>query len=199
VARASGGVDYHLKKLFFDRQLVEALIGKKSAKAMGRALAKVRLRAMHSMKPKGKARRRPKRDTGKAFEKWAEEIQNQPVSPAGSPPFLHSNNHVTSLRNIWFGLDNSTVHEIRGVVGALKLNGRQGAIPGLHEHGGQQLIQEQRIGREWIPLGRINKRSSNPKFLRRRMATYPARPFMQPALEKEQDNFPDLWLRAGAA
>lgn len=191
-------VDVSVKRMFLDTKLVENLIGKKSAKELRVAMSRVRLRAMHSMKKKGRARRPPKNQGGKAYLRWVEEVQNQPVSAPGTPPFCHSDDSVRSLRNIWFALDNSSRDEIRGVVGPLRLNGSQGAIPGLLEKGGSQLIREKRVGKHWIPLGKAGRGRSGSKRTRVRMATYAARPFMQPALQKESPKIPSLWARGAA-
>lgn len=185
-------VDVSVKRMFLDTKLVEGLIGKKSAAALRKAMSRIRLRAMHSMRKKGKARRPPKNQGGKAFLRWADEVQNQPVSAPGSPPFVHSDDSVRTLRNIWFALDNSSAVEIRGVVGPLKLNGNQGAVPSLMERGGSQKIRERRIGKHWIPVGRVNG-SSSGRLTRVRTANYPARPFMQPAMTKEAPKLPSLW------
>ena len=146
-----GVVDASLKRMFFDTRLVENLIGKKNANAIGKALARVRLRARQSMKQKGKARKAPKRQGGKAWLKWIEEVQNSPVSPPGSPPFAHSNDPNASLRNIWFGLDTSNRNELSGIVGPMRLNQQayiggvmmaSAAVPKTLEFGGTIGIRE---------------------------------------------------------
>lgn len=150
----SGLVDVQLKRMFFDTKLVENLIGKKSANAIGKAMARVRLRAMHSMKQKGKARKPPKNQGGKAYLRWLEEVQNSPVSSPGSPPFTHTSDPIASLRNIWFGLDTSNRNELSGIVGPLRLNQKQyqggvmlasGSVPNVMEFGGTIGIREKLV------------------------------------------------------
>jgi hypothetical protein len=164
------------------------------------------------MKTKGRARRPPKRQGGKAYKRWMDEVMNQPVSPAGFPPFVHSDDHVRSLRNIWFALDNTSSTDIHGVVGPLRLNGNQGSVPSLHEKGGSRSIAEvlhehwtfdegthkRLVSSEWVPATLIGRRNRMNAKKRTRTARYPARPFMQPALTKEAPKFPALWLGMAA-
>lgn len=199
MARA-GVVDIQLKKMFLDRKLVEDIMGKKSAKALRIALSRVRKRAQHSMKTKGAARRRPKRDKGKAFDRWMLEVTQQPASPPGTPPFVHSTSSVETLRNIWFGVE-FTSGTVQGIVGPLALNKMQklngvvarGTVPRLHEKGGTATIREKRVGKSWHPIGR-RVRPGQP--VRSRQATYPKRPFMLPALQAEAPKLPKLWTGA---
>jgi hypothetical protein len=227
--------------MFFDTKLVEGLIGKKNAKAIGKAMARVRLRAMHSMKQKGKGRKPPKNQSGKAYLRWLEEVQNSPVSPPGSPPFSHTSDPVVSLRNIWYALDTSNRNELSGIVGPLRLNQKayqggvmlaSGSVPKVMEFGGTIGIREKleniaegiraprkgpkrnlsarqrqamiaRIkanptasgvfvaGQAWVRMGRRKPVAGQPT--RVRIATYPKRPFMGPALKAEAPKFPSLW------
>jgi hypothetical protein len=201
----SGVIDITAKKMFLDTKLVEGLIGKKNAKALRIAMSRVRLRAMHSMKRKGKARRPPKSGKGKAFERWAEEIQNAPVAPAGSPPFAHSDDSVRSLRAIWFALDTSGGN-FDGIVGPRKLHGGRGSVPKLLEGGGSQRIDEVLLANykfdgkrryvassEWVRANTFKSRNRAGMKKRVRTARYAPHPFMQPALAKEAPRFPSLW------
>jgi hypothetical protein len=158
-AMKTAGVQFKAKKFFFDRKLVQDLLGKKSAKALGKAGSFVQRRSRSSL------RRRKK------------------TSSPGQPPSVHSNDSVATLKNIWFALDPGSLSV---VVGPLKLNqggeSSAGTIPALHEFGGRLAIKDSR-GRRKRTQGQV------------RIANYPARPFMQPALEKEAPNFPSLWLR----
>lgn len=96
-------------------------------------------------------------------------------SAAGSPPSVHSSSNYATLKNILFSYDpkNDSV-----VVGPVKLNLRRAnrlrsmTVPQLHEFGGTvQVIS-----------------SKGP-----RTATYPARPFMKPALLAEAPKFAGLF------
>ena len=203
-----GLLDVKAKNFFLDTKLVEGLIGKKSAKSLHIALSRVRLRAMHSMRKKGRARRPPKHQGGKAFLRWQEEVTSSPVSAPGSPPFAHSENQVTSLRNIWFALDNTSATEVSGVVGPLRLNQygtlngvvTKGSVPRVHEKGGTARVQEWLFnvpGHKWRWVRGKGPRRGN--IVRRtRIATYPPRPFMQPALTKESPKIAAIWGRSVA-
>lgn len=175
-----------IKKVFFDRSQVVSWIGKKKAAFLGHAGGYVRRVARNSMKLKGKAR---KKNTTKRALREAIEL---PASAPGTPPNVHSENEVTSLRNIQYGLNESR----EGVlVGPLALNGNRGRVPGLQERGGSQMITEKLVGRKWVPTGRRAARPGQPT--RRRAAKYPPRPFMQPALVKSVPKFPSLFFSAG--
>lgn len=179
-------VKAEIKKVFFDRSQVVSWIGKKQASFLNHAGGYVRRIARNSMKRKGKAR---KKNTTKLALREAVEL---PASAPGSPPNVHSDNEVTSLRNIQYGL-NATRDGV--LVGPLALNGSQGSVPGLQERGGSQMITEKLVGRQWVPTGKRAARPGQPT--RRRMAKYPARPYMQPALEKSVPKFPSMFFSAG--
>lgn len=51
-------------------------------------------------------------------------------------------------------------------------------------------------GTKWVPLGRGAKKGQPTRV---RSATYPARPFMGPAVAKTRDKFKDLWFTNAAA
>lgn len=87
-------------------------------------------------------------------------------SPAGSPP----SSHVGLLKKlIYFGYDQSSKSV---VIGPERLNSGKGQAPALLEYGGTTTIK------------------SGDK---RRRAVYRARPFMGPAMEKEQPKLPAMW------
>lgn len=118
-------VKFGAKNMFFDRKLVEQLIGKQAARALGRCGAFVRTKARSLLR------------------------RRKAVSAPGSPPSVHSKDQFASLKNIWFALDRSTLQMI---VGPVRLNVysltregsgpgaqnvfTQGAVPGVLEHGG---------------------------------------------------------------
>lgn len=196
----SFGVSVDIKNSFFDRAAVSAWIGKKQAAFLNRAGGYVRRVARNSMKKKGKARNNGQKLVGKARARWEKEVHDTPSSPAGTPPYVHSDSDVTTLRNIQYGLgdDRESV-----IVGPLRLNQKStingvkasGTVPALHEFGGTRTILEKRVGRNWVPMGRRKPRPGQP--VRKRQANYPARPYMKPALEKTAPKFPSLFLRAG--
>jgi hypothetical protein len=171
---------------FFDRPKVLAALDRAKRKQLSKAGAFIRRRARSSMR------------------------RRKGVSAAGSPPSAHSPD--PSLKTIFFAYDSrrDTV-----VVGPVKLNQKISAVkpdltvPSLMERGGTATIREFR----WVADGsrmiaadqqqtawrRVDLRRSQrprPGFryqLRDRKATYPARPFMGPALAAESKNFPDLF------
>jgi hypothetical protein len=197
----SFGVQADIKGVFFDRPAVVAAVGRQGAAFLNRAGGYVRRVARNSMKKKGKARAQPK-GQGAAFKRWEKEIATTPASPPGTPPFAHSESNVTTLRNIQYGFDR--IHE-SVLVGPLQLNQKStingvtgaGTVPQLHEFGGSRQVLEKKVGNSWVPLGRQRPRPGQP--VRRRMAKYPARPFMYPALRKSVPRFPSLFLRQGVA
>lgn len=88
-------------------------------------------------------------------------------APPGSPP----SSHMGLLKKfIFFGFD---PEQNSVVIGPTRLNRRgRGEAPSLLEYGGQTTLA--RRGR-------------------RVRATYPARPYMGPAFEKEQPKLPAMW------
>lgn len=92
-------------------------------------------------------------------------------SKPGNPPFYWDQPGLTFNKSILFAHDaaNQTM-----VVGPIA--GRHGKLGALHEFGGSQKIKVMDNGKE-----------------KSVMATYPARPFMQPALDKSQDKIAEFW------
>lgn len=199
-------LDIKIKELFFDRLPVKAQLDKDQLRFLRNAGGFARKTARNSMKRKGKARKPPKNMNGRAYAKWLEEAVRQPASPPGTPPFAHTDSKVETLKNILFafGGKNSVL------VGPVGLNGKRGSLPALHEYGGTQGISEKLIGasagdkravvrssRRWVPVGRRKPAPGQPT--RRRQATYPARPYMAPAMAKTQSKFKDLWFTSAAS
>jgi len=207
------------KQFFFDQQKVIDQVGKDRARFLRNIGRYVQRTARNSMKRKGKARKPPKNMNGRGYERWLLEVQNQPASPAGSPPFVHTDSAITTLKNILFAFGGKD----SVIVGPVGLNGNRGSLPALHEYGGSQQIREKLVsftdeviidgpagrdskgkftkaprkivkGRRWAPLGKRGARPGQPT--RRRNATYPARPFTGPAVAKTRSNskFKDLWF-----
>lgn len=176
----------NIKKFFFDRAVVVRAMDKVTRGALSKAGSFVRRRAQTSMgyrKPGG------------------------PPSPPGSPPFARrggggkGKGRGPLLRKfLYFGYDPST-HSV--VVGPVRL-GRSDA-PTIEEFGGTTIRQkivrvatrkatptQSAAFRRKIKLGQI-KTSKAPR--KTYVATYPARPFMGPALKKEvaAGNIPSQW------
>ena len=148
----SFGVTYKVKSLFFDRELVKREVGKLNAAALSKIGAFVRLRARQSMR------------------------RRKSASPPGQPPSAQSRDPVATLKNILFSYDRANVSV---VIGPVRLNGRQGSVPALHEFGGTATV-------------RRPARRGRPALVGQ--ARYPARPFMGPALAAEAPQFPSLWV-----
>lgn len=138
--------------------------------------------------------------SGKFGRRVIREVQNPKPSPPGSPPFTHTpeSGHQASYlgfrRNLWYYYDQST-HSV--VVGPSK-KGRM--IPYLHEFGGTlklktwafiPQIKTLRGGMKSpiimkLPAGQMPRDQSRWRPMRsfeHKSTTYPARPFMKPAME----------------
>jgi hypothetical protein len=180
------------KDFFFDRLKVIEQVDKDQLRFLRNAGGFARRTARNSMKRRGKARTPPKNMNGRAYQKWLLEVEKQPASPAGTPPFTHTDSAVTTLKNILFAFGGKD----SVIVGPVGLNGSKGSIPALHEYGGTAHIPEkqvtfQRGGSKWVPRGR---RVRPGQQTRKRSAKYPARPFMAPAVAKTQSKFKNLWF-----
>jgi hypothetical protein len=99
------------------------------------------------------------------------------ASTPGSPPSAHSTDTVATLKNILFAYDRQRQSV---VIGPVRLNGSGGSVPALHEFGGTQTVRRFR-------------RQNGRNQLIPKLAHYPPRPFMGPALKAEAHNFPNLW------
>lgn len=176
-------VGAEIKRTFFDRRAVRQAVGKATANFYGKAGAFIRTTARSSMR------------------------RRKTPSMPGSPPSVHSRSKVATLRNIQFGYDFATDSL---VIGPLKLNQygirngikTTGTVPALHEYGGIAGILEKKMFNfdtgeiEWerTSFRGAEKAKRRGQKTRVRQATYPARPFMGPALEKEAPNFPNLFV-----
>jgi hypothetical protein len=170
---------FRLTKYFFDRAVVRKRIGEQRARFYRNAGGYARTVARRSMRRVGK--------------------NGRPSQP-GTPPKHHGGD--PSLRTILYGFDPSR-HSI--LIGPVLLNGSRRmnpTIPRLHEFGGRRQVREKLVptkqpgGRNWVPVGRRGARPGQP--VRIRLATFPPRPFMGPALEKTSAKFPQLWFGSGA-
>ena len=164
-------VTIKMRKFFFDRQAVAGRMSKANRRALSKAGAFIRRRARSSL------RRRKK-----------------PSAP-GQPPSVHTSDRVATLKNILFAYEPE--HESL-VVGPVKLNQTtflgpilgSTTVPQVHEFGTAIKVREVKVGKQW----RTGAKRVKPKQpVRVRSAQYPARPFMGPALEAEQDRIPDAW------
>jgi hypothetical protein len=171
---------------FFDRRKVISALEKGKRAALSKAGAFVMRRARSSIR-----------------------VRRKPSKP-GSPPSHHSEKGSLSLKTIWFYYDD---RRDSVVVGPIKFNQKISAVqpsltlPSLMEYGGTATISEYRWvvdatgwNSKWRRINMRRKpRTDNPRLrleTRNRKATYPARPFMAPALAAEAPNFPDLFLNS---
>ena len=160
------------KRFFFSAQAIEARINKREHRAMSKIGAHIRVAARQSIR------------------------RRKSISSPGSPPSAHSSDKVASLKNILFAYEPDN-HGV--VVGPVRLNqvnlsaGRKSVtVPAIHEYGGTVHIQEERWksskgDTKWWRRD-LRRNASASKEYRVRAATYPARPFMGPALVKERSS-----------
>ena len=175
----------HMTDYFFDRQAVIDRMSKANRQALSKAGAFIRRRARTSLR------------------------RRKSTSPPGSPPSVHSDDSIATLKNILFAYE---PHSESLVVGPVRLNqvedswidlGRT-TVPQLHEFGDIARVLEWSWdgGRTWSRRDRRFRHTSRKRkevyhFIeRRRRARYRARPFMGPALEAERPNIPDAWTGA---
>jgi hypothetical protein len=180
-------ITYRVRNSFFDRPAVVGRLTIARRKALTKAGAYVRKRARSSMR------------------------RRKSASKPGSPPSAHESGSAPSLKTILFAYD----EQIDGVVvGPVKLNRyingveARSTVGALHEFGETANISEHRYmpdGSGWMPQTTVMewRRTDRRRSLRirpglrleqrKRVAQYPKRPFMAPALAAEQSKFPDLF------
>lgn len=166
-----------VKGLFFDRAVVIKAMSKATLRALSKAGAFIRTRARSSM-------RRRKR-----------------ASTPGTPPSAHGGAQLKTL--LFFSFDPSTKSVVVGPVPFAR-----GEAPNLNEFGGQVQRKRSVVVRSGPPRKASPRQAAAfkrkvrtgqviPKALPRKLvqqkATYPPRPFMAPALEKERHNLPARW------
>jgi hypothetical protein len=164
-------IEARMKHFFFDRKAVKD--------------------AMHDIERKGLSK------AGAHIRTTAKRIQRRrkSVSMPGTPPSAHSKDKVATLKNIWFVYEPQN-HGV--VIGPLKLErsrmmGPQlgsNTVPALHEFGANVPFRETRLGTRWV----TGARPRPGKRTRVRVAHYPARPYMGPALEKNLDAIPKAFV-----
>jgi hypothetical protein len=169
-----------VKRSFFDRPEIIAKIGQRVAKGLNRAGGAVKVTAQRSLRKRKKA------------------------SSPGMPPTRRTE-MGRGLSAILYGFDGRD----SVVIGPVKINGSSGldpttTIPGLHERGESASIREFRVvslrGQPpaWrrATRRRVRLRPGERLEQRRRSVKYPARPFMQPALEKIKPRLPKLFANS---
>lgn len=166
-------VELKVTRLFFDRKEVIDAVGRARAAALSKAGAFVRTAARSSIRKRKRA------------------------SAPGQPP----SSHVGLLKNFIFFSFDPIPKSV--VVGPEKLNQRAfigqnlivGTVPHVLEFGGTEGIREKRLSRgKWTAMGHRRPRPGQKTRVRR--ARYRARPFMNPALEREAPKFADLWANS---
>lgn len=150
----TSGLTFSITRQFFDRKAVIAMLDKKRSKALGKQGAFLRNAAIFSIKKKS----RPKRPSQDAAKRQRALEKFQAPSPPGSPPF--SRGPKPNLRSIYYAYDGGSDSV---VVGPVRLNTKINAAA-VHEHGQAVMIR---------------RRGKPP-----RLARYPKRPFMGPALTR---------------
>lgn len=142
-------------------------------------------------------------DRRKVLQRLAE-IRSRDGSPAGSPPFTHvASGHPLGFRTNLYNAFDPTARA--GIAGPLR-RGSLWWIPQLHEFGGSNTLEAfalnskfadskrppiitwvgrgTNLGSNWMPLGKT------------RTVTYPARPFMRPALASSAAKIEDCFREA---
>jgi hypothetical protein len=200
-------VSYRVKDAFFDRGPVITALDKATLRVMRRAGAAVRLRARRSL-------RRRKRVSAPGSPPSVH--SRDPVATLRNILFAYdSAAHRTIVGPVGLNQVNDTASRGRVTLPELHEYGGQLAIrewrfkqvAHLEEWAGWKNFPTtakfdrrwKREDRRW--QNRAKARGRHSLFdlgveRRIRMATYPARPFMRPALEKEMPRFPNLFHRA---
>jgi len=163
-----------INETFFDRSHVKAMMDKNTEKILGKAGWAVRLRAMRSLRRVKPTKKDPKGD--------------RPSKP-GKPPY-HRMPGDLGLRRILYGFVQDGPNQ-GVIIGVRRLNTKTyGSItvPRLHEFGATvQRTRYELFGKTslWYPAkARVNPSLAQHVKQIRSMATYPARPYMRPAMMK---------------
>ncbi len=172
-----------VKDMFFDRARVINTIRAEDRRRLSKIGAYVRQRARTDVL------KRPPKSKRSLF----------PPSAPGSPPHVHSNDSFATLRNILFALNSDWESVIIGPRGvpSLKLSGAsRPTVPALMEFGGKATITETLLNGEWVPGNRTTGDAETAETRKRRVS-YPKRPFMSVALQREvaAGTIPDIWKR----
>ena len=202
--------------MFFDRAAVQNALSDMEWKSLSKASMRIKDHAKRSIKKMGRARpllkiqkANPGLDltsilkqpgvagrTKRAVIQRIREIKMKPPSAPGTPPHTHvPYGHMLGFRrNLWNFYD-ATSHS--AVVGPSR-KGRM--LPYLHEFGGQQTMVTWVYKPKWAgsmkaPIVWKREASERPRdpsrwlvTQQRQTVTYPARPYMDPALMKAVRN-----------
>lgn len=203
-------------EMFFDRAAIKASLSQMDYAALTKASLRVKDYAKRSIKKKGLAKpptKLMKANPGVSLRllaampnispkqraslvKRIQEIKTKPPSPPGTPPHTHvPYGHMLGFRrNLWNFYDARTTS---AVVGPSR-KGKQ--LPYLHEFGGTQMLEAWawkpkyplRNGKMYVKWLGVGDKPRDPSkwiaFRAKKMARYPARPFMHPALKKAIKN-----------
>ncbi len=183
---STGTVRFVPKKLFFDRAGIERRIGAGTARVMKRTGAYIRKTARNSMKKapsrrlaSGKRRRRSLsthgyfRETKSGQRKGEKRFVKGVHSPPKSPPYYREAG-AFNLRTIFFFYEpRDKTLRVATKAGASTSKYSQN-VPLLHEEGGSQRVTFRAGG--YDDRGRPRYRTGS--------ASYPKRPFMDPAGQK---------------
>lgn len=172
-------VNFKTPRWFFDKKLVQDIIGRQSAAALSKFGAFVQRRARSSIRRRKKA------------------------SAPGSPPSCHASSEP-SLKTIWFAFDRSTFSVVAGPVG---FNRKSYSVPSILEFGGSVPLTLKDRLRLWYVFNEKSRQVKSRRGKKQkqtvrmsqigRVARYPARPFMGPALAAEAPNFPGTFTNTG--
>jgi hypothetical protein len=204
--------------MFFDRPAIERLMDMQTSKALGTAGAVIRTFARRSMRYVTAPREVYRQIVTGKRQRW-KEPDLAPSAPGTPPhairphPWLRGGSG--SFLGIFYGFDagRRTV-----VIGPNRAPGASGNVPALHEFGGVGRIRNKRrrtrkVGgageidvrggevvyapltspRQAARANRLNEELYGPLW---RIANYPARPYMRPALMAVQDKLPRLWAQS---
>lgn len=198
-------------RMFFDKAEVKAALTEMERYALSRGTLLIRRTAQKSINKVGSARPKLRimREnpnipmatllqnpdlswrTRKGLQIRIRELRFPPSSPPGTPPYTHvpSSHMLGFRRNLYNAVDITTKS---GVVGPSK-KGEEWDIPRLHEFGGWKKLKmwvwKPKRPRYKRPIIKMTSMRGDPKSNwidtgRTEAAYYPARPFMQPALDK---------------
>jgi len=163
-----------VKDMFFDRATVKKSMDRAKLKFLSKAGAFVMTSARRSIRKTKKA-----------------------VSHPGQPPRGHGQQLLK--KNIFFALDKATNTTYVGPIFLNQVNydsaskPDKGTVPSVLEHGGTIIVKEVFRWGKWRRLDqRLSSWRTEGLPLRMRRVNIAARPFMQPALEKESKNFPAM-------
>lgn len=174
-------IGFKIKNVFFDRPAVVKLMDDRTRRVFNRFGGYVRKAARSSIKDARKektklARKRIRekqgRDSRGRFLKVSQgDIETElakmrdPVSRPGKPPLSHTG---LLKDNILYGYDPKR----SVVIGPVKLNAKGEDVPRVLEYGGQTTVVQKK---------------------KKKRVKIKARPYMQPAFEKGQEELPRFW------